>query len=78
MHVFKAWVWGNDIMEGKLVVFTLSHLIRTFEMLLIKEKLFQWKILDKENLLCGESPPRHLPDNKAKGVHVRRLERLKA
>ena len=26
MHIFKAWIGWNDIMKGKLVVFTLSNL----------------------------------------------------
>merc|ERR1712126_496279 len=53
VHILKARIWGNNIVERKLVVFALSH------------------------LLGGEGPPGHLPDDKAKGIHVCRLERLK-
>ena len=44
MHVLKAWVGWNNIMKGKLVVFALSNLKRTIEMLPIKSVL----IVDEE------------------------------
>ena len=44
MHVLKAWVGWNNIMKGKLVVFALSNLMRTIEMLPIKSVL----IVDEE------------------------------
>ena len=39
--------------------------------------LFLWELIWRAHLLGGEGPPGHLPDDKAKGVHVCRLERLK-
>ena len=44
MHVLKAWVGWNNIVKGKLVVFALSNLKRTIEMLPIKSVL----IVDEE------------------------------
>ena len=44
--------------------------------------LFLWLIFVRvwwrAHLLSGKGPPSHLPDDKAKGVHIRCLERLKA
>ena len=39
MHIFKAWVRGNNIMKGKLIVFALSNLKRTIKILKIKLKI---------------------------------------
>ena len=36
-----------------------------------------WELRWRAHLLSGEGPPGHLPDDKAKGVHIRCLERLK-
>ena len=44
--------------------------------------LFLWlmfvRVWWRAHLLSGKGPPSHLPDDKAKGVHIRCLERLKA
>ena len=39
MHILKAWVRGNNIMKGKLIVLALSNLIRTIKILQIKLKI---------------------------------------
>ena len=43
-----------------------------------KQQIIKQAQLFLSNLLCGEGPPRHFPNNESEGVHVGSFERLEA